>query len=179
MLGPVAIAHADDADTQAARRHFERAALLYEQERYEEAIGEFQTAREIKPVPAFDYNIGKCFDRLERWKEAADAYERYLGAQPDAAGATELTARVALLRARQRAEAESPKKKPGESPTVVTTPPALIAGVPAARARPIYKRAWFWGAVVGGVAAVALGVGLGVGLSGGGDGSHAIADVRF
>ena len=51
--------------------------------------------------------------------------------------------------------------------------------MPAARARPIYKRAWFWGAVVGGVAAVALGVGLGVGLSGGGDGSHAIADVRF
>ena len=36
------------------------------------------------------------------------------------------------------------------------------------RERPIYKKGWFWGAVVGGVVVAGVAVGLGVGLTRGG-----------
>lgn len=43
-----------------------------------------------------------------------------------------------------------------------------LSARPPERQKPVYKKAWFWGAVVGGAALVAVGVGLGVGLSSGG-----------
>lgn len=44
--------------------------------------------------------MGRCLDRLGRWHEAADAYERFLIAKPDAPNALELRLRVVELRAR-------------------------------------------------------------------------------
>jgi tetratricopeptide (TPR) repeat protein len=49
----------DDADTQAAKRHFRRAAELYEKGFYEEALREFREAQRLKPLPASEYHIGK------------------------------------------------------------------------------------------------------------------------
>ena len=161
LLALARVAHAqEDPDTQAARRHYERGAQLYNHDRYEEAVREFSTAKSLKPTPAFEFNIGRCYDRLERWRDAADAYERYLAAEPSAADAGELKARIAMLRARAQAVVSS-------SPPPLKTP------------RPLYKRGWFWAAIAGGAAAVALGVGLGLGLSARSDPSHPIMDVHF
>jgi tetratricopeptide (TPR) repeat protein len=166
-----------DPDTQAAKRHFQRGTELYGQEKYEEAVKEFTTAKELKPNPAFDYNIGRCYDRLERWKEAADAYERYLAADPQASGAMEIQERIAVLRARQA-------PPPGEKPPEVTPPPVtpantLVSAPPPAK-KPVYKRAWFWAVIGGGAAAIAVGVALGVTLgSSHNDASHPIMDVQF
>jgi iron complex outermembrane receptor protein len=54
---------------------------------------------------------------------------------------------------------------PAPTPASVT-PPAAVVVAPAAppEKKPITKRGWFWGAIGGGVVAVALAVGLGVGL---------------
>src|SRR5207247_2417653 len=71
-----------DPDTEAARRHLDHGAELYSRREYAEALGEFETANRIKPLPAFDYNIARCLDRLERWAAAADAYERYAASLP-------------------------------------------------------------------------------------------------
>jgi tetratricopeptide (TPR) repeat protein len=191
-LAGVAHAQRPDPDTQAARRHYDRGLKLYDQEHYEEAAREFQTAKEMRPTPAFDYNIGRCYERLERWKDAADAYDRFLAGTPAAEDTAALRTRVAVLRERERKLHGGPERAP---PPIVTTPPPVVSAPPArserttvavtvmARplARPIYKRAWFWGAVAGGVVVVALAVGLGVGLSsgGGGDASHPIMGVKF
>ena len=43
------------------------------------------SARQIKPHPAFDYNIGRREDRMEHFNEAIAAYQAYLAAVPAAA----------------------------------------------------------------------------------------------
>jgi hypothetical protein len=91
-----------DPDTQAARRHFERGLALYLTERYREALHEFETARTTRPVPAFDFNIGRCHERLEEWGAAASAYERYLSAAPGDPDAATIRERLVVLRDRAR-----------------------------------------------------------------------------
>jgi len=180
MVATLARAQAPDPDTQAARRHYQRGLGLYDQERYDDAIQEFNAAKELKPLPAFDYNIGRCQERLERWEEAAASYEHYLAATPDAPESATLEERIGVLRDRARRHDKPPNPAPPLPPPA--TPQTLMAA-PAASVPPkqIYKRGWFWGVVVGGVAVVAVGVGLGVGLSahGAGDSSHPIMYVTF
>jgi hypothetical protein len=54
LVGGVAQAAEPDPDTQAAHRHFESGLRLYAEERYGEAIEEFEVARRLRPSPAFD-----------------------------------------------------------------------------------------------------------------------------
>jgi tetratricopeptide (TPR) repeat protein len=90
-----------DVDTEAAKRHFANGLELYGLEHYAEAIAEFEQARAIKPLPAFDFNIGRCHERLERWADAITAYERYLvSAPPFAPETVEIRERMGILRAR-------------------------------------------------------------------------------
>ena len=53
-----------DPDTEVARRHFQRGSQLYDAGHYDEAIAAFEAAKQAKPLPAFDYNIGRAYDRL-------------------------------------------------------------------------------------------------------------------
>jgi tetratricopeptide (TPR) repeat protein len=128
----------DDPDTESARRHFERAARLYERADYPAALVELREAKALRPSPQFDYNIGRCLDRMERWGEAADAYQRFVDALPDAPEASELRERIVRLRAR-----------------VPSVAPVRV---------PTYKRWWPWTLLGVGVGA-GLAIGLGVGLS--------------
>jgi len=87
-------------DEEIARRHYARAVQLYDDGRYAEAIEEFERARTYAPRPELDYNVARCFDRLEQAPQAIAAYQRYL----DAAGASPAQAavreRIAVLRTR-------------------------------------------------------------------------------
>ncbi|HZS36320.1 MAG TPA: tetratricopeptide repeat protein [Polyangia bacterium] len=172
-------AQAPDPDTQAARRHYDRGLALYDQERYDAAIREFSAAKELKPLPAFDFNIGRCYERLERWRDAAEAYERYLAAVPDAPERDMLKERLVVLHERANRQGSATAAAPPSSDARAATATATTATTRPQSPRPIYKRAWFWGVIAGGAVAVALGVGLGIGLSPHGDPSHAIMDVRF
>jgi len=65
----------------------------------------------------------------------------------------------------------TPEPTPTAEPTPVVTPPAQPAPAAALSVsatheekKPITKKAWFWGVIGGGAAAVVLAVGLGVGL---------------
>ena len=89
-----------DPDTEIARRHFVKGSNSYDQEDYLDAIEEFSAAQRVWPLPAFDYNIGRCHDRLEHFAEAISHYEAYLAAERDAADAIPLRARIGLLRQR-------------------------------------------------------------------------------
>jgi tetratricopeptide (TPR) repeat protein len=104
LLSPLAAradASAEDPDTVAARRHFDAGLELYGLERYIDAIREFELARAVRAIPAFDYNIGRCEERLERWSDAIAAYERFLAASPPfAEESSTVRARIGVLRQR-------------------------------------------------------------------------------
>ena len=97
----------DDPDTETARRHFDRGIEFYgehQEHQYAAAIKEFEIARKVMPVPAYDFNLGRCYDRIERPAAATVAYERYLQESPGASDVAAVRARVGALRARMLAE---------------------------------------------------------------------------
>ncbi len=106
----------DDPDTEVARRLFIRGRDLYAAENYAQALDAFEKARVAKPLPAFDFNIARCYDRLGRWSEALAAYERFVVKATDPAEVKEAEGRIAVLRDRvkqsaARAAAEEHYKK--------------------------------------------------------------------
>jgi Ca-activated chloride channel family protein len=83
-----ALAHYDKAVGKLpadAGTHFDRGAALYALSRFDEAAQEFLRATEAKDgalkASAF-YNLGNAFFKKEKFKEAAEAYQRSLGLNP-------------------------------------------------------------------------------------------------
>jgi tetratricopeptide (TPR) repeat protein len=142
---------------EEAKRHFEAGRALYDVRKYDEAIEEFETAKRLMAAPAFDYNIARCLERLQKWHDAAEAYERYRKSAPEGEQA-ELMAHIEELREHERE---------------LTRPP------PTAKEKPLYRKGWFWATVGGAAAVVVLGVTLGVVLGDQPDPSHAIMGVTF
>jgi tetratricopeptide (TPR) repeat protein len=101
----------EDADTQAARRHFERGRALYDTGAYEEACQEFRESRRVLDLPAFDFNLAKCEEHLEHWQVAIEGYERFLSRAPNDENAPEVRRRVAVLRARTASIAPAPTER--------------------------------------------------------------------
>lgn len=144
-------AQVHDPDTEVARTHYQRGSEHYAAARYRAALDEFERARSLKPLPALDYDIARCHDRLEEWDEAARAYERYLSAVPDAPDAVELRARVELLRTRVA------RVEPLVAPLAVPGPLVAVAAPP-----PKPSRLRTAAAAMGALAIAALGAGGGL-----------------
>jgi tetratricopeptide (TPR) repeat protein len=133
----VAVAQALDPDEEAARRHFERGLTHYDAGEYQAALDEFDAVKRFHDSPALDYNIARCYDRLERYQEAVTYYERYVSQKPDAADAAATRERIATLRARLAPPAAAPRpappsETPRPAPTVAPAPAPAPAAAPAA-----------------------------------------------
>jgi tetratricopeptide (TPR) repeat protein len=113
-----------DPDQEAASRHFESGRAFYLANDYVHALEEFEATQRLRSKPELDYNIARCHDRLEHYREAVASYERYLAARPRTPDADEIRERVRTLKARLDAEA----------PASPSPPPSLVA--PTARAAP-------------------------------------------
>ncbi len=111
------VAAADSPAVEAARRHFQRGAALYDERRYEEAIVEMEEARSAQKVPALDYNIARCYDMLDKLEPAIENYLRYVESHP--ADEASIAERIAILRARLAVRAPRPAPVPVEAPAVV------------------------------------------------------------
>src|SRR3954471_23612134 len=96
----VAAAQGLDPDEEAARRHFALGLSHYDAGEYQAALTEFDAVKRFHDSPALDYNIARCYDRLERYQEAVAAYERYVTQKPDAADAAQTRERIATLPSR-------------------------------------------------------------------------------
>ena len=139
---PSRTAFADDPATRAARRHFERGEKLFALGKFDEALEEYQTAFDAKPLPAFLYNIGQCYRNLGDLDQAIFSFKKYLKLEPEAEN-REAVERLIEDLEDQKARGEGEKfvrKKPGTE------------------SKPVYKKWWFWTgvgvAVVGGSAAI-------------------------
>lgn len=149
-------AHADDAATRAAKRHFERGEKLYALTRFSEALDEYQKAFDAKPIPDFLFNIGQCYRNLGDYDSAIFSYRKYLTAAPDAANRAQVEQLIAELESRKD---QNDTHRLGLQPPRRTEPPPPVAAPPADH--PFYTRWWFWtgiGVVAagGGVAAYEL-----------------------
>ena len=123
------LARADqvDPDTEVAKRHFDSASAFYDAHDYVRALREFQEARIAKPLPALDFNIARCLDRLERYEEAIAAYKRFGIATPNASEVGEARERIEVLRARLEAKRQLDA---GSAPNSLPPPPLPSSASP-------------------------------------------------
>lgn len=132
---------ADDPATRASRRHYERGEKLFALGKFDEALEEYQTAFDAKPLPGFLYNIGQCYRNLGDYEQAIFSFKKYLKLEPEASN-KEAVERLIEELEEKKAQGDSQKfiAKKKEKP------------------KPIYKKWWFWTGVgvvaVGGTAAI-------------------------
>lgn len=160
-------------------QHLAKARDLYQAGSYAAAITEMKAAYAINPLPRILCNLAKAYRKNGQLKDAADHFDLCLRTDPQLSPQerTEFSTQLEQLRSvlapppvqkpePPRPEPPSPLRPPpgqtanSQKPEVQPDPP-VGTGVPAGStpgaepARPIYKRAWFWG-VIGGVAAAGI-----------------------
>jgi tetratricopeptide (TPR) repeat protein len=154
LCSAVAVAQeGSDLDTDAARALFKRGTVQYDAGDYRGALGMFEQAKAIKPLPAFDYNIARCREQLGELDAAVAAYDRYLATQPP--DAADVRAHVGELRARVAASS------PGTA-----RPPAPAPSAPLPQSPHRGRALTIAGVVVGGAGLALVGAGIGLGVDG-------------
>jgi tetratricopeptide (TPR) repeat protein len=114
-----------------------------------EAEKRYKLAYELSQDVRLLFNIARVLDKRGQGQEAMTYYRQFLQSAVE----------DELQKAKAReflAQLEAKLATPATTPTVPIRDPTTT---------PVYKKGWFWGVLVGSVAAVGLGVGLGVGLS--------------
>ena len=76
LLLSVSIAVAQD-DSQVAKQFYLNGKMLFEEERYEEAIIAWEKAYEKSEKPVILYNIAIAYEKLESYQQAIDTLYRY------------------------------------------------------------------------------------------------------
>jgi hypothetical protein len=98
MLAGLATPVFADGGREIARRHFKAGAQHYAAGDWRAALSEFRAARAADPLPALDFNLGRCLERLGRTDEAVAAYRSFADATTDPFDADEARARIRALR---------------------------------------------------------------------------------
>ena len=130
---------------QAAKQAYARGAELFKNLHFTEAAAAFEEGNQLKPHPAFSYNLALTYRALGQPAKAIEYYEAYLRDSPDATDRASIEAAIVEERRKLQITPQAKRESGAEG------------------AAPFYKKWWFWTAT--GAAVVALGVGLGVGLS--------------
>ena len=78
VLCTCCLGQAQDKSTDAAT-HFKKGVALFNENKKDEAVQEFNAAYEIKPSWKILYNIGQCHASLKRYGMAIESFEKYLG----------------------------------------------------------------------------------------------------
>lgn len=162
----------------ACREHYQRAIGLYESGRYEAALPEFQSAHESRQVPWLLINIGRTLHRLGRLDEAITFYNRYEQAAIN--DDPETVKKVREYKAQAEVLLSAKGAATGANPDQSAGPPDATAGTGTAKSpdltakpadpappkeqKPVYKKWWFWTAIGGGVAVIAI-IGIAAGVA--------------
>jgi hypothetical protein len=73
-----AVATAQAAPLDEGKAAFAAGKAAFDRGDFPTALAEFQRANAIAPAPTLFYNIGVTYERMGRYRDAADAFERYL-----------------------------------------------------------------------------------------------------
>lgn len=168
-------AHAADWKT-----HYDLALALYQAQKFEDSIPEFQAAYKLMQNPGLLFNLAQAYRKAGHPREAIEYYDLYLSATPQlneeirhkvdsylAEARNTLAALELEMKRRLAEEKASREQEPEPAPPPRSPPPELAvvtapAAAPVAPAKPIHKRWWLWTAV-GGAAAAAVVTGVAIG----------------
>ena len=164
-----------DCETNAACvALYEQAAQQSKSGQLVEAEKSYKLAYEVSHDARILFNIARVLDKRGQAADAMSYYRQFLQAPlQDETQKSKAREYLAQLEA-NRPSQEPPKNDPAagipSAPAAAVVPIASTTTLSASQTSdqqttPIYKKGWFWGVMVGSVAAVGLGVGLGVGLS--------------
>jgi len=169
-------------DEKQARTLYERAEKSFDLGKFGDALADYQSAYEAKPLPGFLFNIAQCYRNMAKFERARFFFRRYLALEPHAPNRWRVEELIAEMSKQLEAQAASAppavEPKPAE-PRPLAAPALAAAPLPVAPAeaapgaavsvvtatapppvqprQPVWRRWWFWtgvGAVVaGGIAA--------------------------
>jgi tetratricopeptide (TPR) repeat protein len=150
----VRAAHAEDPAERTAKRHYERGQKLFNLQKFDDALDQFQKAFDAKPIPGFLFNIGQCQRNLGDYDAAIFSFKRYLKLDPEAENREQVESLIDELE-QKKAEGDTERlklrtrKKPRDEEPVEN---------PETGGTPVYKKWWFWT----GISVVAVGAGVGI-----------------
>jgi hypothetical protein len=128
-------------DEKQARGLYERAEKSFDLGKFAEALGEYQSAYEAKPLPGFLFNIAQCYRNMGNFERARFFFRRYLALDPHASNRRRVDELIAEMTKQLDAQgAEAPTAPPAVAPPTVpgTTPPAVPGATPiAGEPRPV------------------------------------------
>jgi tetratricopeptide (TPR) repeat protein len=131
LLGGIGggVSRADEGDAQHARALdlFEKSEAAYDSGRFADAIALLKQSYALKREPVLLYNLGRAYEGLGDLGGAAEAYDAFLKAQPNAPDRGALERRIATLR-RQLAEQEALRKQAMERDR--SPPPRGASAIP-------------------------------------------------
>lgn len=150
-----------DCETNAA------CAALYEQAAQQSKAGQlvdaeksYKLAYEVSHDARLLFNIARVLEKRGQESEALTYYRRFMEAPlSDEEQKAKARTHVEQIEAKVAARTVIPAAPSVAASAAVTPTPSGEQN-----GKPVYKKGWFWGVMVGSVAAVGLGIGLGVGL---------------
>jgi tetratricopeptide (TPR) repeat protein len=155
----------DGIDLEAAKAEYRKGSDAYALGNYEEAIEHFERAYQLSQEPALLFDIGQAYTRwydlsndVEQLKKARRMYENYV-INLDATDLNEEERANARADAQRRiAEVDRRIADHRETGAPVDEGPEDDD----TNKKPVHKKAWFWVAILGGIAVVTAGVTTGV-----------------
>ncbi|UJR83798.1 tetratricopeptide repeat protein [Sandaracinus amylolyticus] len=133
LVVPTAEAQRDRRARSRADTLFHAAEIAYDEGRYEAAAQLLEEAISVRPTAAFQFNLGRCYERLERWDDAERAYLVYLASIRDRAQRQRVEERLAVVReesARARQREEEARAAAAAVPLEPEPAPAPIVAEP-------------------------------------------------
>ncbi len=133
------LAYAQEEGDEAAVEHFRLGQEYLADNRFEDALREFRDAHRLSGRAEMIFNEAVALEKLQRWGEAADAYERFVDAVPEDHSAREgAVSRAQEMRRREASEPATEMVEPVTlqpvrvaSPSPLTLPGVVVLGVSA------------------------------------------------
>jgi Tetratricopeptide repeat len=124
-------------DEKQARVLYDRAEKSFDLGKFGDALADYQSAYEAKPLPGFLFNIAQCYRNMGKFERARFFFRRYLALEPHAPNRFRVEELIAEMSKQLEAQAAAPApavepKKPVDAPSLVTP----LAPAPAAAPPP-------------------------------------------
>jgi tetratricopeptide (TPR) repeat protein len=111
-------------DEKQARALYDRAEKSFDLGKFGDALADYQSAYEAKPLPGFLFNIAQCYRNMGKFERARFFFRRYLALEPHAPNRRRVEELIAEMSKQLEAQAASPapavEPKPVEAPPLVT-----------------------------------------------------------
>ncbi|MCK5796600.1 MAG: PEGA domain-containing protein [Deltaproteobacteria bacterium] len=136
LLAPQA--HAQDAATQNAKRHFDVGQALYLQGKFSAAAESFVKAYAAKSFPAFLFNVAVAYEKNKDFAKALKYYEKFLIANPHSSDAGLVKKRIKAISKHLSPPTPSTQSTTSApaAPAMPTLPPISTKGVVVIESQP-------------------------------------------